>query len=62
MITTSTPARWQASSARACMQREVALGVAEQRAALAEQGPVEVGVDAAQRHRRRLTVAEYVPQ
>ena len=32
-------------------QREAALGVAEERAALAEQGPVEVGVDASQRHR-----------
>ena len=47
MITTSTPARWQASSARAWAQREVALGVAEERAARAEQGAVEVGVDAA---------------
>ena len=34
-------------------QREAALGVAEQRAALAEQGAVEVGVDAAQGHRSR---------
>ena len=38
MITTSTPARWQASSARACMQREVPLGVAEQRARGARAG------------------------
>ena len=52
MITTSTPARWQASSAARLGQREAALGVAEERAAPAEQGPVEVGVDAAQCHRR----------
>ena len=32
-------------------QREAALGVAEERAALAEQGAVEVGVDASQCHR-----------
>ena len=30
-------------------QREPALGVAEERAALSEQGPVEIGVDATQR-------------
>ena len=52
MITTSTPARWQASSAARLGQREAALGVAEERAALAEQGAVEVGVDASQCHRR----------
>ena len=52
MITTSTPARWQASSARAWSIEKLALGVAEQRAAAAEQGPVEVGVDAAQGHGR----------
>ena len=47
MITTSTPARWQASSAARLDEREVAVGVAEQRAARPEQGAVEVGVDAA---------------
>ena len=35
-------------------QREAALGVAEERAAPPEQGPVEVGVDASQRHGRSL--------
>ena len=38
-------------------QREAALGVAEQRAAPAEQGPVEVGVDASQCHGAVATVA-----
>ena len=38
-------------------EREAALGVAEERAALAEQGAVEVGVDALQRHRWVATVA-----
>ena len=51
MITTSTPARWQASSAARLGQREAAVGVAEERGARAEQGAVEVGVDAAQCHR-----------
>ena len=41
-------------------QGEGAVGVAEQRAALAEQGPVEVGVDALQCHRAVATVA-HVP-
>ena len=38
MITTSTPARWQASSAARLGHREAALGVAEERAALARAG------------------------
>ena len=52
MITTSASARWQASSARACFEREAPLGVSKQRAAMPEQGAVEVGVDAAQAHGR----------
>src|SRR4051812_23745847 len=47
LITTSTSARKQASSARAGSRLKGAVGVPEQRAGAAEQGPVEVRVDAA---------------
>ena len=52
MITTSTPARWQASSIRAWRSEKFSLRVAKQRAVVAEEGPVEVGVHAAKRHGR----------
>ena len=51
MITTSTPARWQASSARAWASEKPPSASRKSEAAAAEQGPVEVGVDAAQCHR-----------
>ena len=53
MITTSTPARWQASSAaRLARSEKLPSGSRKSDAARAEQGPVEVRVDAAQRHAR----------
>ena len=58
MITTSAPARRQACGASACISREPALVVGEQRPAQSEQGAVEVGVDAAQ-GQGGATVAEW---
>ena len=50
MITTSTPARSQASSARGLAHEKFPSASREQGPELAEQGAVEIGVDAAQGH------------
>ena len=50
LITTSTPARWHASRARAGRSVKLPSPSREERGAETEQGAVEVRIDAAQRH------------